>query len=98
VKSATITKYYDEYQRRDHAKCAHYEKAQAGATYDLGSGARLTILAPIEPLFTKDQIKTGGNLPNANSIVLRLDYGDFSMLLPGDAERANRAPAANQDL
>ena len=28
----------------------------------------------------------GGNEPNANSVVVRLDYGEFSMLLPGDAE------------
>jgi beta-lactamase superfamily II metal-dependent hydrolase len=31
-------------------------------------------------------MKTGGNDTNANSIVLRLDYGDFSMLFMGDAE------------
>ncbi|HKP47488.1 MAG TPA: hypothetical protein VJT50_12885, partial [Pyrinomonadaceae bacterium] len=65
---------------------ASYEKAQAGNKYDIGGGARLTVLAPSEPLFTRDQTKTGGNLPNANSIVIRLDYGDFSMLLTGDAE------------
>jgi competence protein ComEC len=55
---------------------------------ELGGGARLTILAPIPPLFTKDKIAASrkGNESNANSIVMRLDYGDFSMLLPGDAE------------
>jgi len=57
---------------------ASYQKAQAGTKYDIGGGAQLTVLAPTEPLFTRDQMKTGGNLPNANSIVLRLDYGDFS--------------------
>jgi beta-lactamase superfamily II metal-dependent hydrolase len=31
-------------------------------------------------------MKTGGNETNANSIVLKLDYGDFSILLMGDAE------------
>ena len=41
----------------------------------------MTILAPTEPYFTKDKLKTGGNEPNANSIVVRLDYGDFSLLL-----------------
>jgi competence protein ComEC len=46
----------------------------------------LTILAPSEPMFTKDRLTTGGNEPNANSIVARLDYGSFSMLLAGDAE------------
>jgi competence protein ComEC len=55
---------------------------------ELGGGARLTILAPIPPLFTKEKIAASrrGNESNANSIVMRLEYGDFSMLLPGDAE------------
>lgn len=85
-KSATITKFYDEYKDAITQMGAHYEKAQPGTKYDLGGGARLTILAPIEPFFTRDQTMTGGNVTNANSIVMRLDYGDFSMLLPGDAE------------
>jgi beta-lactamase superfamily II metal-dependent hydrolase len=46
----------------------------------------LTIVAPSEPLFTKDKMSTGGNEANANSIMARLDYGSFSMLLTGDAE------------
>ena len=61
----------------------NYETAEVGKKYDLGGGARLTCLDPSEPYFTKDQMKTGGNLPNANSIVVRLDYGDFSMLFAG---------------
>jgi competence protein ComEC len=65
---------------------AQYEKAAAGKKYDLGGGAILTVLGPTEPFFTKDQMKGGGNDTNANSIVLRLDYGDFSMLFMGDAE------------
>jgi competence protein ComEC len=85
-KSSAITKFYDEYKEAVAQSGAHYEKAVPGAKYDLGGGARLTILAPSEPYFTREQMKTGGNLPNANSVVARLDYGDFSMLLPGDAE------------
>ena len=46
----------------------------------------LTVIAPSEPFFTKEQMKAGGNEINANSIVLRLDFGDFSMLFMGDAE------------
>lgn len=63
-----------------------YGKAEPGQKVDLGGGALLTVLAPIEPFFKKDQLRSGGNEPNANSIVLRLDYGEFSMLLAGDAE------------
>jgi competence protein ComEC len=58
----------------------------------------LTVLAPTEPFFTKDQMKTGGNLPNANSIVLRLDYGDFSALLTGDAEEQTEHRMLTKDV
>ena len=77
---------------------AHYETAEAGKKYDLGGGARLTILGPSQPYFTKEQMKTGGNEPNANSIVVRLDYGDFSMLLPGDAEEQTEQRMLSKDL
>jgi competence protein ComEC len=97
-RSAAITKFYDEYKEALAQSGAQYEKAQTGKTYDIGGGARLTVLAPIEPLFTKDQVRTGGNLPNANSIVMRLDYGDFSMLLPGDAEEQTEHRMLTKDL
>ena len=83
---ATITKFYDDYKEAVSKSGAQYQQAQAGTKLDLGSGAFLTILAPTEPLITREQMKTGGNEPNANSIVARLDYGSFSMLLPADAE------------
>lgn len=97
-RSSTITKFYDEYKDALAQSGAQYEKAQAGKNYDIGGGARLTVLAPMEPLFTKDQVRTGGNLPNANSIVMRLDYGDFSMLLPGDAEEQTEHRMLTKDL
>lgn len=97
-KSAAITKFYDEYKDAVSKSGAHYEKAQPGAKYDLGGGARLTVFAPSEPYFTKEQMKTGGNLPNANSVVMRLDYGDFSMLLPGDAEEQTEHRMLTKEL
>ena len=97
-KSATITKFYDEYKDAVAQSGAHYEKAQPGTKYDIGGGARLTTLAPSEPYFTKEQMKTGGNVTNANSIVMRLDYGDFSMLLPGDAEDQTEHRLLTKDL
>ncbi|HEV7475083.1 MAG TPA: ComEC/Rec2 family competence protein [Pyrinomonadaceae bacterium] len=97
-KAAAVTKFYDEYKEAVTQSGAHYEQVQAGAKYDLGGGARLTVLAPTEPLFTRDQVKTGGNLPNANSIIMRLDYGDFSMLLPGDAEEQTEHRLLTKDL
>jgi beta-lactamase superfamily II metal-dependent hydrolase len=80
------------------ASGAHYETARPGTKYDLGGGALLTVLAPSEPFFTKEQMKTGGNEPNANSIVVRLDYGAFSMLLTGDAEDQTEHRLLTKDL
>ena len=82
----SITKYYDDYKAAVSGSGANYATASPGTKYDLGGGALLTVLAPSEPFFTKEHMRTGGNEPNANSIVLRLDYGSFSMLLAGDAE------------
>jgi len=96
--AGVIRKFYDEYKEAITQAGAHYEKAQAGTKYDLGGGARLTILGPNEPLFTRDKMSTGGNLPNANSVVARLDYGDFSMLLPGDAEEQTEHQMLTKDL
>ncbi|HLL16804.1 MAG TPA: ComEC/Rec2 family competence protein [Pyrinomonadaceae bacterium] len=70
--------------------------AAPGQTFDLGSGAIISVLAPIQPLFTKDQLRSGGNEPNANSVVTRLDYGKFSMLLTGDAEAQTEARMMEQ--
>jgi competence protein ComEC len=85
-KVKTVNSFFDEYAAALKQSGAQYEKAQPGKKYDLGGGAIMTVLAPNEPFFTKEQMKTGGNDTNANSIVLRLDYGDFSMLFMGDAE------------
>ena len=86
AKSNPLTKFYDDYKAALTSSGAHYETARPGTKYDLGGGALLMILAPSEPFFTKDKMTTGGNEANANSIVARLDYGSFSMLLTGDAE------------
>ncbi|HEX8773340.1 MAG TPA: ComEC/Rec2 family competence protein [Pyrinomonadaceae bacterium] len=65
---------------------AQYTKAEPGQRFELSGNAVVTVLAPIQPFFTKDQLRSGGNEPNANSVVVRLDYGKFSMVLTGDAE------------
>lgn len=92
------TQFYDDYKEAVKQSSAHYETAEVGKKYDLGGGARLTILGPSQPYFTKDQMKAGGNEPNANSVVARLDYGDFSMLLPGDAEEQTEQRLLAKDL
>jgi competence protein ComEC len=80
------TKTYNDFKSAVEESGGEFKAAEPGQKYDLGGGAFLTVLAPIQPFFTKEQMSAGGNQPNANSIVLRLDYGDFSMLLTGDAE------------
>lgn len=92
----SLTKFFDDYKSA--VSGAHYETARPGTKYDLGGGALLTVLAPSEPFFTKEQMKTGGNEPNANSIVVRLDYGSFSMLLAGDAEEQTEHRLLTKDL
>ena len=97
-KTASITKFYDDYKAAIAASGANYQNAAQGQQIDLGGGARLTILAPTEPYFTRDYMKAGGNEANANSIVMRLDYGEFSMLLSGDAETQTEHRLLTKDL
>jgi competence protein ComEC len=94
----SLSKFYDDYKAAVSGSAAHYETARPGTKYDLGGGALLTVLAPSEPLFTKDYMRSGGNEPNANSIVMRLDYGSFSMLLTGDAEEQTEHRLLTKEL
>lgn len=55
--------------------------ARKGRRIELDSGATLTVLAPEEPLVSGSRSDI-----NANSVVVRLDYGDISALFTGDAE------------
>ena len=91
-------KFFDEYKDAVVQSGARYDKAEPGTRLELGGGARLTILGPTPPPFTKEQMKTGGNEPNANSIVVRIDYGGFSMLLTGDAEEQSEHRLLTKDV
>ncbi|HXQ74371.1 MAG TPA: ComEC/Rec2 family competence protein [Pyrinomonadaceae bacterium] len=97
-KPVSLSKFYDDYKAAVSSSGAQHDTARPGTKYDLGGGALLTVLAPSEPFFTKDQMRTGGNEPNANSIVLRLDYGSFSMLLAGDAEEQTEHRLMTKEL
>lgn len=77
---------------------AQYIKAEPDQTFELSGGAVIKVLAPIQPFFTKDQLRSGGNEPNANSVVVRLDYGKFSMLLTGDAEAQTEERMITKDV
>ncbi len=60
-------------------------RARAGQTHDLGSGARLEILAPEEPLLERTASDA-----NNNSIVARLVFGETRLLFTGDMEEPQR--------
>jgi len=96
-KVKSVNSFFDEYKDALHKTGAQYGKAEPGKKLDLGGGAILTVLAPTQPFFTRDMMKGGGNDTNANSIVLRLDYGDFSMLFMGDAEEQSEARLVGKD-
>jgi beta-lactamase superfamily II metal-dependent hydrolase len=81
------TKAYSDYLAAINGRGAQLVYAEPGQKFEIGGGALITVLGPTQPLFTKDQLRSGGNEPNANSVVVRLDYGQFSMLLTGDAEK-----------
>lgn len=85
-KVPNTTKNYQDFLAAIEAKGVNYIGAEPGQTFEIGGGAIIRVLAPIQPFFTKDELRSGGNEPNANSVVVRLDYGEFSMLLTGDAE------------
>ena len=70
------------------------QAVQVGAVYQLGGGARMTCIA------ANGQIRGGGFVnpamaqeENARSVVLRLDYGDFSMWLGGDVTGGGNSTA-----
>ncbi|HYY97267.1 MAG TPA: ComEC/Rec2 family competence protein [Pyrinomonadaceae bacterium] len=81
------TREYDDFLKAVQQKNVPLERATPDTpAVDLGDGALLRVLAPTEPFFVAKDLSAGGNEPNANSVVARLDYGDFSMLLAADAE------------
>lgn len=65
-------------------KQVRFITARRGQTFDLDSGVKIEVLNPSERLIT--EIRSGGSVLNANSVVLRLSYGDFGMIFTGDAE------------
>lgn len=65
--------------------------AERGQVFDLDSGAKLEVLSPAGKGQWITKVREGGSVENANSVVLRLSYGNFAMLLTGDAEAETEA-------
>lgn len=76
----TNTKTYQTYLKWIKDKNIAYKQVLAGDQLDFGGGVSFRIFSP-----TAQMIKADGDL-NADSIVGKLIYGDFSMLFTGDSE------------
>jgi competence protein ComEC len=78
----TTTATYKKYLATIKKKNISFNVVTTGEQLDLGNGISLKFLAPLKPLFSggKDDL-------NNNSVVAKLVYGNFSMLLMGDAEQ-----------
>jgi beta-lactamase superfamily II metal-dependent hydrolase len=90
-KFPSTTATYERYLEAIQASGAEFVAADPGQTFDLGGRAVITVLSPIKPFFTQSELRSGANEPNANSVVMRLDHGNFSMLFTGDAEAETEA-------
>lgn len=76
----TTTKLYRKYLETIKQKQITYHALYAGEILDFGGGVTFKVFSP-----TQEMIKSQSDL-NANSIVGKLSYGDFSMLFTGDSE------------
>lgn len=77
------TKTYTNMLKKIQQKNIRFLTAEAGQEFELDAGIKLHVLAPRKPFITESQ----GSVHNANSIVIRLTYGSFAMLLTGDSEQ-----------
>jgi beta-lactamase superfamily II metal-dependent hydrolase len=79
----------DEYERLLRTisdKRIKFLTAKRGMKFELDSGVRLEVLNPRGDQEWITKVRPGGSVENANSVVLRLSYNNFSMLFTGDAE------------
>lgn len=76
----TTTSIYRKYIKKVTEKKIPYKQLLAGECLDFGDGIQFLVYSP-----TKKMIDTEDDLNN-NSIVGKLVYGDFSILLTGDSE------------
>jgi len=80
------SKEYERLLRVLDEKKIKFIEAKKGMKFDLDSGVRLETLNPQGDGQWILKVRSGGSVENANSVVLRLSYGNFSMLFTGDAE------------
>ena len=84
----------DEYEKLLRAvkeRKVNYIAAKKGQTFDLDSGVKLEAVNPRGDGRWITEVREGGSVENANSVVLRLTYGNFAMVFTGDAEAETEA-------
>ncbi|MDX2045079.1 MAG: ComEC/Rec2 family competence protein [Acidobacteriota bacterium] len=77
---------YDRLQRAVKTRKVQFIKAKKGWKFSLDSGVELEAFNPRGDGRWITNIREGGSVENANSVVLRLSYGNFAMIFTGDAE------------
>ena len=77
---------WKSYIKKISANNIDYTPLKAGDVVDL-DGAQLLVLYPTEKLVNEASQKGYKHDPNNESVVMKLVYGDFSMLFTGDAEK-----------
>jgi competence protein ComEC len=75
--------YYSEFRRILKKQGIHYLKVRRGQQFLVGKKLKLTILHPPQQFLSG----TGADVNN-NSVVTKVDYGNFSLLMLGDIEGA----------
>ncbi len=82
----TSTNVYRDYLKTIQKQKIPSRTLRDGDMLDLGGGATLRVLSPTQEMVDERGMQNGKVNLNLNSLVARLEYGDFSMMLTGDAE------------
>jgi competence protein ComEC len=88
----TTNTYFDYLDAIDRNKIP-FSVVHDGDKIDLDQSVKIEVLNPPNPLISKSD----DNISN-NSVVLRMTYGNFSILFPGDVKEAGEEILANKDL
>ena len=83
----STSKIYLGYMKQLKEKHIERKSLTAGDAVDLGGGAVFEVLAPSAALVKEGSVKGYKHDPNNESVVGRLVYGSFTMMLTGDAEK-----------
>ena len=83
----STSKLYLGYVKKLKEKKIERKGLVAGDRVDLGGGAVFDVLGPSAELVKEGSVKGYKHDPNNESVVGRLVFGDFSMMLTGDAEK-----------